>query len=123
MSVYHYDNARVARRLIGFVFVVFGVVLMTTLYYVKISAQSAKSEMRRLEAQIAKEELALNVLRAELAYLQNPDRLRMLSAETLGLQPTSVEQIAKESDIAILFAKSPPASSGISVENSVGVRP
>ncbi len=107
MSVYHYDNARVARRLVGFILVIIGVVLMTLLYYVKISAQSAKSDMRRLETQIAQEERALKVLRAELAFLENPARLQDLAKDHLGLEATGVEQIIAPDDIPQIFERDP----------------
>jgi len=125
MSVYHYDNARVARRLIGFILIVVGVALMTLLYYVKISAQSAKSEMRRLEAQIDKEVIALNVLRAELAYLENPARLQALAEENLGLQPTEIGQIVTEADIASLFKinESQLSEDQLGVSRTQGARP
>lgn len=103
MSVYHYDNARVARRLMGFILIVTGVVLMIALYYLKTRAQSAKAEVLHLTNQIEKEEIAIQVLRAELAYLENPSRLRALSADHLGLKPTPVEQLTTIEDITSLF--------------------
>jgi len=112
MSVYHYDNARVARRLVGLILVIIGVVLMTLLYYVKISAQSAKSEMRRLEVQIEKEERALNVLRAELAFLENPARLQELAREHLGLEATEVDRIITSKDVSQKFERLLPVQSG-----------
>ncbi len=99
MSVYHYDNARVARRLIGFLLVVLGVVLMTGLYYVKIRAQSAKVVHADLIAQIEKENLALNVLRAEIAHLESPERLSQLAFDNLGLVPTQNDRVITLKDI------------------------
>jgi len=123
MSVYHYDNARVARRLVGLILVIIGVVLMTLLYYVKISAQSAKSEMRSLEVQIEKEERALQVLRAELAFLENPARLQELAREHLGLEATEVDRIITSKDVSQKFERLLPVQSGhIQAQDQGGTR-
>jgi len=51
MSVYHYDNARAARRMIGFILFIIGLALTVALYFVKTKAQTARAEMRSLERQ------------------------------------------------------------------------
>lgn len=99
MSVYHYDNVRVVRRLLGFILIVIGVVLMTVLYYVKIRAQSAKVERASLSVQIEREQVALNVLRAEIAHLESPERLSQLAKTQLGLVPMPVDKIITLDDI------------------------
>ena len=111
MSVYHYDNARVVRRLLGFILIVVGVILMTVLYYVKIRAQSAKVERAGLAVQIEREEVALNVLRAEIAHLESPERLNNLASEHLGLVPTSIENVIQSREIETRFSLREPVLS------------
>ena len=50
-----------------------------------------------------KEENAIRVLKAEIAFLENPDRLRNLSDIYLKLQPISSENIISIGDIVNEF--------------------
>ena len=84
-------EARASRRLGLFLLVLIGVLLTVALFYVKTGAKEARTEVKRLERQIAVEEAALDVLRAERAVLASPARLRALSEDTLGLAPIRVE--------------------------------
>jgi len=103
VSVYIPSHIRAARRMTAFILFVIGVSLTVGLYYVKTRAQSAKKEVRRLEHLISQEEASLRVLKAEIAYLENPARLKELSSEHLGLEPIDVEDVITVSDIAIRF--------------------
>jgi len=103
MSVYIPSHIRAARRMTAFLLFVIGVGLTVALYYVKTNAQSAKGELLRLERQIAEEETALRVLRAEIAYLENPVRLNELSESLLGLEPVKNGQVITQDDIAGQF--------------------
>ena len=85
MSVYIPSHIRAARRMTAFILFVIGVSLTLGLYYVKTRAQSAKKEVRRLERLISQEEASLSVLKAEIAYLENPARLQELSSQHLNL--------------------------------------
>ena len=103
MSVYIPSHIRAARRMTAFILFVIGVSLTVGLYYVKTRAQSAKKEVRRLERLITQEEASLSVLKAEIAYLENPARLQELSSQHLNLEPVEVENVISISDIAIRF--------------------
>ena len=103
MSVYVPSHIRAARRMTAFILFVIGVSLTVGLYYVKTRAQSAKKEVRRLERLITQEEASLRVLKAEIAYLENPERLMELSEQHLGLTPTDNDNVISLSDIAIRF--------------------
>lgn len=103
MSVYIPSHIRAARRMTAFILFVIGVSLTVGLYYVKTRAQSAKKEVRRLERLISQEEASLSVLKAEIAYLENPARLQELSSQHLNLEPVEVENVISMSDIAIRF--------------------
>ncbi len=103
MSVYVPSHIRAARRMTAFILFVIGVSLTVGLYYVKTRAQSAKKEVRRLERLISQEEASLQVLKAEIAYLENPQRLMELSEQHLGLKPIANDNVISISDIAVRF--------------------
>jgi len=102
-GVYVPSHIRAARRMTAFILFVIGVGLTVGLYYVKTRAQSAKSQAVNLERQIAQEEASLRMLKAEIAYLENPERLKSLSAQELGLEPVKVKTVITAADIAAQF--------------------
>ena len=108
MSVYVPSHIRAARRMSAFILFVIGVSLMVGLYYVKTRAQSARKDVVRLERLIAEEEAALQVLRAEIAFLEGPERLKLYSEEQLGLAPIAVENVISLNDIAGRFPLAEP---------------
>ena len=112
MSVYVPRHLRAARRMMAFILFVIGVSLTVGLYYVKTRAQSAKKEVRKLERLISQEEASLRVLSAEIAYLENPARLKELSEAHLGMTPIDNEDVISVSDIAIRFPLRPADAQG-----------
>ncbi|MFY8094919.1 MAG: cell division protein FtsL [Niveispirillum sp.] len=74
------------------------------LYQTSYKAQEQERELSRLNRAIVAEQEAIQVLKAEWAYLNDPTRLEKLSAEHLLLQATSAAQIAT---LAGLPAKDP----------------
>lgn len=120
----HYrTQADAARRLTGFILLLIGIALMVALYYVKTRAQSARAEARNLAYQITVEESAISVLRAEIAHLENPERLNDLGAEHLSLAPISTDQMIAVDDIAARFPLREPAKPGAAggTNNRAGV--
>lgn len=107
MSVYHRDNAHFARRLLAGVLIVVGVGLMVGLYYVKVQAQTAQADVRRLTLAIEQERAAISVLRAELAHLESPARVQGLAGQHLGLVPMEQTQIASLDDIEHVLPPAP----------------
>lgn len=103
MSVYIPNHIRAARRMMAFILFVIGVALTVGLYYVKTRAQTAKKEVKRLERLISQEEASLRVLKAEIAYLENPARLEELSNDHLGLEPVKVDNVISISSIGAHF--------------------
>ena len=98
-EVYIPNNIHIARRMTGIFMIIIGVVLIIALYYVKTRSQTANQEVLRLERLVLKEESAIKVLQAEIAFLENPDRLRGLSDIYLSLQPISAENMISIDDI------------------------
>jgi len=101
-STYTTQNAAV-RRLTWFLLLLLGVALMVGLYYVKTRAQSASAEARSLAHKITLEEAAIGVLKAEIAYLESPERLQGLAQTQLGLAPVATERMIDVEDIAERF--------------------
>lgn len=104
MSVSYLSSGRAAKRMSWFLLFLVGVALTVTLYFVKTHAQSAKRDVRILTQSIAAEELAIRVLRAELAYLESPTRLSELNAQHLKMTPILPEQERSVRDIEQLFS-------------------
>ncbi len=85
---------RASRRLGLFLLVVVGLTLTMVLFFVKSQAQDARAEVASLEARIAQAEADIDVLVAEKAVLSNPERLRGLSEERLGLTPITTASVS-----------------------------
>lgn len=75
-------------------FLLLGVGLFVVLFTVKHQVQALEKELRTLNADIAREESAVRVLRAEFDVLTDADRLKRLSARHLDLAPIEPEQLA-----------------------------
>lgn len=69
----------------------FAVVLGLAVYLTKTGAGDEGQEIARLERKIGKEQQTIRLLSAEVAYLEQPDRLARLSA-ALGLEPLRGER-------------------------------
>lgn len=65
------------------------------LYQLKYNTEQVQAEVRRLEAQIAGDEAAIKVLKAEWTYLSRPERLERLSGRYLALSPTASAQVSR----------------------------
>lgn len=96
-------------------------VVATWAYKVNYATQSALNRVARLEAEIAREREALAVLKAEWAYLNRPDRLRVLvdaNAAELGLVPLDPSQFG---EIAMIPFPADPGADA--TPTSTGSRP
>ena len=102
-EVYIPNNMNIARRMTGIIMLIIGVALIIALYYVKIRSQTANQEVRRLERLVVEEENAIRGLQAEIAFLENPDRLSNLSNIYLSLQPISAKNIISIDEIVNEF--------------------
>lgn len=100
-------QADATRRIAGFILLLIGLSLMIALYYVKTRAQTARQSADRLHYEIALEEAAIGVLRAEIAHLENPARLQALASDHLELEPTQTSQMMRVEDIAARFPLKP----------------
>ncbi len=103
MSVVYTGRREAAKRLSWFILFLIGVTLMVVLYFVKTQSQTARKEVVRLEAAIAQERAAIQVLGAELAVLKNPARLSNLAKTHLQLVPVLPEQVIGVDDVITAF--------------------
>ena len=62
------------------------VALAFGVYLAKTNAGRERAKIAVIERQIAEEERKLKLLRAEVAHLEQPERLEQLSTQHLGLQ-------------------------------------
>ncbi len=90
-----------------------GVGMIVILYSIKAKTLAMKVKVDTLEQILTHEQQAVHVLRAEVAHLQRPGRLRVLAEAQLGLQPTPVERtLTLEQAVQQLREKSPKAGEG-----------
>jgi cell division protein FtsL len=61
--------------------------MMFGVYLAKTNAGRERAKIANVERQIAEEQRKLKLLRAEVAHLEQPERLGRLSQSHLGLQP------------------------------------
>jgi cell division protein FtsL len=63
-------------------------VLVVGLYLTKTFASDERADIARTEAQIRDEQRRIRLLEAEVAYLEQPQRIEALATRYLGLEPT-----------------------------------
>lgn len=97
---YYPGQTKTSQHILYTLMFTIGIGLTVGLYYVKIRAQSAKAEVARLERLVAEERVALSVLRAEIAFLENPERVSRLAQAELGLKPVGGDQIVTIADVS-----------------------
>ena len=71
----------------------FLLVLVLAVYLAKASAGQERSQITDIESQIDAEQTRMRLLRAEVAYLEQPERIQRLST-LIGLQPISARREA-----------------------------
>jgi len=86
-AVVYHRRAEIAKRIIWAIMILIGLALLALLYSFKTMAQSARKDVRHLEVQIQAEESAINLLKAEIVFLERPDRVAELAGELLTLEP------------------------------------
>lgn len=74
-------------------------------YKAEIAVRDAKSELRALDRQKTEELSSIQVLRAEVAFLERPERLAEIAQSVTALEPLTGAQLATAEDLELAFAK------------------
>ncbi len=81
-----------------------------SLFMLKYKVQGLENELIGRQEQVLKDRAAVRVLQAEWTYLNDPERLRRLSAEHLGFAPATPKNIADISSLPYRAGVDAPAS-------------
>lgn len=68
-------------------------------YSIKYEATLQAEKVAKLRRAIAEERMAITALRAEWAFLVQPDRIAALAGRHLTLKPMAMNQVIKPSDL------------------------
>ncbi len=81
------------KKLSRLVWLVMIAVSIVGLFQVKHAVYNLKRDIEEASRQLDAERESINVLRAEWSYLTQPDRLRTLAQQHLGLQSVALAQV------------------------------
>lgn len=62
-------------------------------YQAEVQVRQEREAIRNLEAESKEEERRIQVLKAEVAWLESPDRLSKIAREKTGLEPLTGQQL------------------------------
>ena len=74
-------------------------------YQAEVSVREARRDIERLDAARVRELSSIQVLRAEVAYLENPDRLAKIASQVTDLQPLTGGQLMTADDFFLAFGE------------------
>ena len=112
-------------RLVDLVALGLLVVLILGVYLAKTVAGRERSEIARIERQIAAEKARIRLLQAEVSHLEQPSRIERLSTAYLGLAPVSVKRetttdalldVARNPSPPVVLAPPAPAAAPVVTE-------
>ncbi|MEM8934797.1 MAG: hypothetical protein AAGC77_00125 [Pseudomonadota bacterium] len=72
-------------------------------YQAETSVRQTQADLVELDLDRIEEERAIKVLRAEIAYLENPERLAKIASATTDLRPTAAHQSHDAREFAALL--------------------
>jgi hypothetical protein len=95
-------------------------VLVLSVYAFKANQGGENARIEDVDDQIASEQHQIRALHAELAHLEEPERLERLSVQYLGLAPTSAKQ---ETSVDSLIDISRQAEASKLIASKAGHKP
>ena len=91
-------------------------------YQAEVRVREAREELRKLDRLEAEEVAQIQLLRAEVAYLESPDRLVKVAKLATSLKPMAGVQLYTADDFALAFSAQPtPTIPGAPVSRSRAV--
>ncbi|MEO1243562.1 MAG: hypothetical protein AAFX54_16765 [Pseudomonadota bacterium] len=97
-------------------------------YRAEVSVKETRSELRRLETSKLEELRAIQMLRAEVAYLENPNRLSKIAQAKTDLRPSEREQLLTARQLAVIMngddaevARSDDSAPGDVITNAIAM--
>jgi cell division protein FtsL len=100
-------------KLTAIMWAALAVVVGISLFMLKYEVQGLEDQLQATYAQIEKDKTAIRVLEAEWTYLNDPGRLRRLSAQYLGFTPPAASQVLTVSQLPFKNGEA-PAFEGVS---------
>ena len=95
-------------RVIDLVALAVLLVLALASYAFKTLAQGMGADTAGVEAQIAQEDRRIRLLKAEIAHLEDPERVERLSTQYLGMQAVDTKQEASPDALPQIALAPPP---------------
>lgn len=77
-------------------------------YQAEVAVRDSRQSIRKLGAEKALEMQQIQTLRAEIAYLESPERLAVLARKLTDLRPLSADQLMNAADFRVAFAPDAP---------------
>lgn len=96
-------------RVIEIVALTLLLLLVLGVYLAKTVAGGERAEIARLDREISDERVRARLLKAEVAYLEQPRRLERLATNYLGLAPIKAAQEIESDRLAEIAARLSPA--------------
>ncbi|MEO1149742.1 MAG: hypothetical protein AAFW83_02020 [Pseudomonadota bacterium] len=85
-------------RVCTFLLCLFLAVASASRYRAEIAVRQTRAAITATKAAIAEEERRIQILRAELAYLENPERLAKIASDKTDLEPLTGDQLVSASE-------------------------
>lgn len=79
-------------------------------YQAEVAVKQKREEIKNLSQVEAKELADIQLLRAEIAFLESPDRLATIAEKVTSLKPLSGSQLMTADDFAIAFGDEEPVT-------------
>ncbi len=75
-------------------------------YQAEVRVRQAREALAEIEAAKAREEEQIRLLRAEIAYLEGPERLSLIAEKVTELKPLTGAQLMTAEDFSLAFGES-----------------
>lgn len=87
-------------------------------YQAEVSVREAREEIKKLEQEKIDEARRIQVLRAELAWLESPDRLAKIAREKTELEPLTGKQLISSAQFVSALSSTAPNALHFNVPNT-----